>query len=81
MSTNEMMNILNNEKIKDKLDTVYREYNIAKVDTCSQKSLLRTEATRVQLWVLIIATFIGIAAFIASCTLCCLHRRYTFFSS
>ncbi|XP_044726882.1 cadherin-23 [Chrysoperla carnea] len=76
MSTNEMMNILNNEKIKDKLDTVYRDYNIVKVDTCSQKSLLRTEATRVQLWVLIIATFIGIAAFIASCTLCCLHRRY-----
>lgn len=76
MSTPQMLNILTNEKVREKLSKVYEDYHVATVEPCSQKHLLKAETTLTQLWVLIIACLIGLGGFVASCTLCCLHSKY-----
>lgn len=78
MSTREMRSVLEDDRVKQDLKEVYHKYDVTDVSPCSPRALLRADATVVQLWVLTIAGFIGVAGLIASITVCCMHYRSVF---
>ncbi|KAL1131312.1 hypothetical protein AAG570_010930 [Ranatra chinensis] len=57
-----------------KINEVYKKYNVQQVEKCVPV-LERAEVTWVQLCVLSIACFIGIASAISGCILCCTYNR------
>lgn len=75
MTTKEMMEILEENSIAEKLKDVYHKYHVTNVAKCSQRNLAKAETTLIQVWVLVIACFIGLAGIIASCAVCCMHCK------
>lgn len=72
-SLKEMKALLMDPK-NDELRKVYEMFNVEKVQNCAT-TMARTDASVTQLWVLIIATLVGIATVAASCTICCMHSK------
>lgn len=73
LDVKKMETLLNDPKNKE-LKRVFIKYNIENVERCASVSS-KAETSWVQIWVLIISSLIGVASFIASCTICCMHRR------
>ncbi|KAE8743505.1 hypothetical protein FOCC_FOCC010892 [Frankliniella occidentalis] len=63
------------DKKNDELNSVYDRFHVRAVQRCAP-TLAKAEATWIQLWVLAIACFIGIASLIASCVVCCSYNRW-----
>ncbi|KAJ1528348.1 hypothetical protein ONE63_006768 [Megalurothrips usitatus] len=63
------------DKNNDELKSVYNRFHVRAVQRCAP-ALAKAEATWIQLWVLAIACFIGIASLIASCVVCCSYNRW-----
>ena len=57
-----------------KLAAVFSKYSVNSVERCSQ---VRTapKVDWIQILILIIAVFIGVAAFVATITICCLYSK------
>uniref|UniRef100_T1IAK5 Cadherin domain-containing protein n=1 Tax=Rhodnius prolixus TaxID=13249 RepID=T1IAK5_RHOPR len=55
------------------IDDIYHKYNVQSVQRCAPL-LIKAEVTWVQLCVLAIACFIGIASLISGCVLCCSYN-------
>lgn len=75
MTTKEMMEVLDEMSVAEKLKDIYKKYHVTDVARCSHRNLEKAETTLVQVWVLVIACFIGLAGFIASCAVCCMHCK------
>ena len=69
------MESLLKDKNNDELKNVYVRFNVRSVQRCAP-TFAKAEATWIQLWVLAIACFIGIASLIASCVVCCSYNRW-----
>lgn len=57
------------------VDKVYKKHNVLGVQRCAP-SLAKAEITWVQLCLLGIASFIGVASLISGCVLCCSYNRW-----
>ncbi|XP_063220299.1 cadherin EGF LAG seven-pass G-type receptor 3 isoform X2 [Bacillus rossius redtenbacheri] len=57
------------------LDNVYAKYGVQGVQRCIPL-IAKAEASWIQLWVLAVACFIGLSAFISGLSVCCLYSRY-----
>ncbi|KAF6205675.1 hypothetical protein GE061_019848, partial [Apolygus lucorum] len=66
-----IMSLENNPK----MEALYKKYNVQSVQRCAP-FLAKAEVTWVQLCVLGIAAFIGVASFISGCVLCCSYNRW-----
>lgn len=69
----EMKTLLNDPK-NELLKDVYKKFHVEKVQNCAA-IVARAEASVTQMWVLVIAAFIGIATIASSCTICCMHAK------
>lgn len=58
-----------------KLEQVFDKYTVKKVERCVPRKDSR-QADWVEVWVLVIAAFIGVGGTIAACSVCCLYSRY-----
>jgi len=69
-----VQNMFNSRKNK-KLENLFSKYSVDSVERCAR---VRTppKINWIQFCILIIAVFIGIAAFIASIVVCCLYSKY-----
>jgi hypothetical protein len=72
-SLNEMKALLTDPK-NDELKKVYKSFHVEKVQNCAA-TVARADASATQMWVLVIATLVGIATITASITICCLHAK------
>lgn len=70
----EEMKALLRDTTNEELNKVYENYHVEKVQHCAVV-VARADASRIQKWVLFISVFVGIAAIISSCTLCCMHSK------
>lgn len=70
-----MLDVLEDESMADELKRVYDKYHVTNVAHCAPRIIARADATMIQLWVLVIACFIGFAGLIASITVCCMHCK------
>ncbi|XP_076056440.1 cadherin-87A-like [Oratosquilla oratoria] len=62
-------------KHNSKLAPIFDKYTVSKVENCvPHRSSRRTDW--IELWVLVIAGFIGLGAFVAAIAVCCLYSRY-----
>nr|CAD7443796.1 unnamed protein product [Timema bartmani] len=68
---NDMQSLLQDPN-NSELDQIYIKYNVQAVQRCAL-TIAKAEASWTQLWVLVLAAFIGIAAFGAGITTCCLY--------
>ncbi|XP_011505905.1 PREDICTED: cadherin-23 [Ceratosolen solmsi marchali] len=73
-SLNEMKALLTDSK-NDELKKVYKTFHVEKVQNCAA-TVARADASATQMWVLVIATLIGVATITSSFTICCLHSKY-----
>ncbi|XP_001607435.2 cadherin-23 [Nasonia vitripennis] len=73
-SLHEMKALLTDPK-NDELKRVYKDFHVEKVQNCAA-TVARADASVTQMWVLAIATLVGVAAIAASCTICCMHSKY-----
>ncbi|KAJ8680655.1 hypothetical protein QAD02_016442 [Eretmocerus hayati] len=73
-SLTEMKALLTDSK-NDDLKRVYDKFNVEKVSSCAT-TVARADTSTTQVWVLIIATLVGVSATAASCTICCMHSKY-----
>nr|CAD7397956.1 unnamed protein product [Timema cristinae] len=71
---NDMQSLLQDPN-NSELDQIYIKYNVQAVQRCAL-TIAKAEASWTQLWVLVLAAFIGIAAFGAGITTCCLYSGY-----
>ncbi|XP_024085574.1 cadherin-23-like [Cimex lectularius] len=69
--TEKLMSPQNNPDIAE----IYRKYNVQGVERCAPQ-IAHAEVTWVQLCVLGIAAFIGIASMISGCVLCCSYKKW-----
>ena len=60
------------------LENVFDKYSVVGVERCSQVKS-NYKVNWIQICILIIAVFIGVASFIAAIFLCCLYRKYVNF--
>lgn len=58
-----------------KLEQVFDKYTVKKVERCVPRRESR-QADWVEVWVLVIAAFIGVGATVAAISVCCLYSRY-----
>merc|ERR1712079_851333 len=70
----DVQNMFNRRRNK-KLENLFSKYSVDSVERCAR---VRTppKINWIQFCILIIAVFIGIAAFIASIVVCCLYSKY-----
>lgn len=74
----EMQKIMDSEDVRQNLLETYSKHSVSVVDSCSVRknlavaSVIRSPGT----WLVLLAILIGISALIATCTACCLTRRY-----
>merc|ERR1719309_1248736 len=66
--------LLDSSKNPD-LDKVFGKYTVKRVERCVPRRESR-KADWVEVWVLVIAAFIGVGGTIAACSVCCLYSRY-----
>ncbi|XP_037778261.1 cadherin-23-like [Penaeus monodon] len=57
------------------LEKVFGKFTVKKVERCVPRRESR-QADWVEVWVLVIAAFIGVGGTIAACSVCCLYSRY-----
>ena len=76
----EKINQLFDGKKNRKLSAVFDKYSVTNVERCSQVRAAPT-INWIQILILIIAVFIGVVAFIASITICCLHSKWDLFTN
>ncbi|GLG95415.1 Cadherin-87A, partial [Gryllus bimaculatus] len=69
------MELLMTDDNNSELKQVYKRYGVQNVKHCIPR-IMTAEASWVQLWVLAIAAFIAIGAFLSGITVCCLYSRY-----
>ena len=69
----EMKTLLTDPK-NDELKNVYKQFHVDKVQNCAA-TVARADASATQMWVLAIATLVGVATIAASCTVCCMHAK------
>lgn len=68
------MKILLTDLQNEELKKVYKMYHVDKVQNCA-KTVSRADASKTQMWVLVIAAAVGVAGIASSCTLCCMHSK------
>lgn len=78
LSPHETQKIMDSNEIKNILTETYIKYSVNQVDSCSVKRRLAKASliTSAGTWLVILATFIGIATFIATITACCFRRKF-----
>lgn len=59
----------------NKLEKVFHKYTVKKVERCVPRRETR-QVDWVEVWVLVIAAFIGIGGSVAAISVCCLYSRY-----
>ena len=70
----DVVNQLFDNKRNRKLKAVFSKYSVNNVERCSQvRAAPRVDW--IQILILIIAVFIGVAAFVATITICCLYSK------
>lgn len=74
----EMQKIMDSNEIKDLLAPSYIKYSVEQVDSCAVKRRLAAASfiTSTGTWLVILAILIGIAAFVATITACCMSQKY-----
>lgn len=72
-----MQTLMDSKEIQQQLLDIYAKYSVSVVESCSVKknmavaSMIASPGT----WLVILAVFIGLSAFIATCTACCLAKK------
>ncbi|XP_064094597.1 protocadherin Fat 1-like [Macrobrachium nipponense] len=67
--------VLLDSTVNKKLQPVFDKYSVKRVERCVPRRESR-QADWVEVWVLVIAAFIGVGGTIAACSVCCLYSRY-----
>ena len=70
----DVVNQLFDNKRNRKLKAVFSKYSVNNVERCSQVRA-PPRVDWIQILILIIAVFIGVAAFVATITICCLYSK------
>ena len=73
MDLDKVNNLFDNNKNR-KLGEVFEKYSVTNVERCSQVRSA-PKINWIQVLILIIAVFIGLVAFIATITICCLYSK------
>lgn len=81
LSPTEMQAIMDSDEIRQQLLDIYSKYSVSVVDSCSVRRNVAVASFIASpgAWLVILAIFIGLSALIATCTACCLSKRYVLF--
>lgn len=78
LSPTEMQTIMDSEEIRQKLLDIYSKYSVSVVDSCSVRRNVAVSSFIASpgAWLVVLAIFIGLSALVATCTACCLTKKY-----